>query len=339
MATLKELSEYTGFSITTISRVLNNDPTMNVSDATRSKILQAAGELHYKKPNIKTRANKENNMCFAVAEMLSPAEQLQDPYYLYLKNHAAQRMQDTGCIMVQTVFSDSKYSILGAEKINGVLAIGIFSQIQIEMLQHLHKNIVFLDSSPDELKFDSIVLNYRLGVEQAVDALIAAGHTQIGFLGPNSKLDQLKRPAPEVRRQYFIDYMKQQRIFNPDLLLEAKMTAAEAHETVINHLKSGKQMPTAIITANEEAAFGAMRAFREFGIKVPKDISIISFNDTPLSELTEPPLTSISTHVEAMGQTAVDLLIRRAKEPEKVIPIKIVVPSSLVERESVSKIK
>ena len=82
-----------------------------------------------------------------------------------------------------------------------------------------------------------------------------------------------------------------------------------------------------------------MRAFREFGIKVPKDISIISFNDTPLSELTEPPLTSISTHVEAMGQTAVDLLIRRAKEPEKVIPIKIVVPSSLVERESVSKIK
>ena len=68
MATLKELSEYTGFSITTISRVLNNDPTMNVSDATRSKILQAAGELQYKKPNIKQRVIKENNMCFAVQQ-------------------------------------------------------------------------------------------------------------------------------------------------------------------------------------------------------------------------------------------------------------------------------
>ncbi len=338
MATLKELSEYTGFSITTISRVLNNDPTMNVSDATRSKILQAAGELQYKKPNTKQRIIRENNMCFAVAEMLSPAEQLEDPYYLYLKNHAAQRIQDTGCIMVQTVFSNSKYEIVGTEKINGVLAIGIFSETQIEALQNLSKNIVFLDSSPDELKFDSVVLNYRLGVEQAVDALISAGHTKIGFLGPDRKLDQRKRPAPEVRRQYFIDYMKAQGLFNEDLLLEAKMTAKEAHDRVIKHLKSGKELPTAIITANEEAAFGAMRAFRESNIKVPKDISIISFNDTPLSELTEPPLTSISTHVDAMSQTAVDLLIRRSKEQERIVPIKIVVPSSLVERESVSKI-
>lgn len=338
MATLKELSEYTGFSITTISRVLNNDPTMNVSDATRSKILQAAGELQYKKPNIKPRVIKENNMCFAVAEMLSPAEQLEDPYYLYLKNHAAQRMQDMGCVMVQTIFSDLKYEIVGTEKINGVLAIGIFSETQIEALQTLSKNIVFLDSSPDELKFDSVVLNYRLGVEQAVDVLISAGHTKIGFIGPDRKLDQRKRPAPEVRRQYFIDYMKAKGLFNEDLLLEAKMTAKEAHDRVTKHLKSDKEMPTAIITANEEAAFGAMRAFREAGIKVPKDISIISFNDTPLSQLTEPPLTSISTHVEAMSQTAVDLLIMRAKEQERTIPLKIVVPSSLVERESVSKI-
>ena len=71
---------------------------------------------------------------------------------------------------------------------------------------------------------------------------------------------------------------------------------------------------------------------------MPRDVSIISFNDTPLSQLTEPPLTSISTHVDAMSKTAVDLLISRAKEQERTIPIKIVVPSSLVERESVSKI-
>lgn len=339
MATLKELSEYTGFSITTISRVLNNDPTMNVSDATRIKILQAAGDLHYKKPNIKPRLVKENSMCFAVAEMLSPAKQLQDPYYLYLKNHSAQHLQDNGCIMVQAVQIEQDYAVIGAEKINGVLAIGIFSQNQINALQKLSKNIVFLDSSPDQQKFDSVVLNYRLGVEQAVDELINKGHTKIGFLGPDRKLDQLKRPAPEVRRQYFIDYMKNKNLFQHEFLIEAQMTANDAYDAVLSMLKQGKTMPSAMITANEEASFGAMRAFREFGMTVPNDISIISFNDTPLSELTDPPLTSISTHVQAMSKNAVDLLIKRVGEQDDFIPIKIVVPSTLVKRKSVMNLK
>ena len=89
MATLKELSEHTGYSITTISRVLNNDPTMSVSDATRAAILEAAGALNYKKPSPRQRRDAAGHLCFAVAEMLSPVEQLKDPYYLYLKNHGA----------------------------------------------------------------------------------------------------------------------------------------------------------------------------------------------------------------------------------------------------------
>ena len=89
MATLKELSEHTGYSITTISRVLNNDPTMSVSDATRAAILEAAGALNYKKPSPRQRRDAAGHLCFAVAEMLSPVEQLKDPYYLYLKNLSA----------------------------------------------------------------------------------------------------------------------------------------------------------------------------------------------------------------------------------------------------------
>ena len=60
MATLKELSEYTGFSITTISRVLNNDPTMKVTDATRAAILEAAGKLQYKASPRARRAHPES---------------------------------------------------------------------------------------------------------------------------------------------------------------------------------------------------------------------------------------------------------------------------------------
>ena len=73
MSTLKELAEYTGFSITTISRVLNNDPTMSVSDATRAKILEAAGKLHYRsstRPR-RIRTGAPSSLRIAIAEMLS----------------------------------------------------------------------------------------------------------------------------------------------------------------------------------------------------------------------------------------------------------------------------
>lgn len=337
MATLKELAEYTGFSIATISRVLNNDPTMSVSESTRAAILEAAGKLHYKSASRQRRMRvvQSKQLRFAVAEMLSPAQQLADPYYLYLKNYAVQRCQDLGFVVVHLQEHMGTYEQDTAGRIDGVLAIGIFSEDQIKALSRLSSNLVFLDSSPDELRYDSVVLNFELGVEQAVDYLLAHGHRQIGFLGPCRKLDQKKRPALEVRREIFIRYMQQKGMFQPEYLFDAPMTAAHARALLSERLAQNAPMPTAILAANEEAAIGAAGALREQGMSIPQDLSIISFNDTPLSALTDPPLTSISTHVEAMSATAVELLVRRAAHSSKTLPIKIVVPPALNARESV----
>ena len=214
------------------------------------------------------------------------------------------------------------------------MAIGIFSEAQIQNLSALSSNLVFLDSAPDELKFPSVVLNFQLGVEQALDYLLARGHRYIGFLGPDRKLDQKKRPAPEVRRQFFIDYMTRKGLFDPAFLFEAKMTSSDARAALSARIQSGGALPTALLAANEEAAIGACAALRENDLHVPRDMSIISFNDTPLSTLTDPPLTSVSTHVAAMSATAVDLLARSRRDADA-LPVKIVVPPSLIERESV----
>ena len=81
------------------------------------------------------------------------------------------------------------------------------------------------------------------------------------------------------------------------------------------------------------------RALEEAGLSIPEDVSLVSFNDTPLSELVTPALTSVSTHVEEMSRTAVRLLAERARvpgrPPVRTLPVKVVVPPSLVCRESV----
>ncbi len=339
MATLKELAEYTGFSIATISRVLNNDPTMSVSETTRAAILEAAGKLHYKASSRqrRVRVSHSKQMRIAIAEMLSPAEQLADPYYLYLKNYAVQRCQDLGYLVAHVQEHAGAYELDTNGKIDGVLAIGIFSEEQIRALSGLSENVLFLDSSPDELRYDSVVLNFQLGVEQAVDYLLAHGHREIGFLGPCRKLDQKKRPALEVRREIFIRYLQDKGLFQSEYLFDAPMTAADARALLSERLEQGAPMPTAIIAANEEAAIGAAGALRGQGMSIPDDLSIISFNDTPLSALTDPPLTSVSTHVEAMSATAIELLAHRASSGSKRLPLKIVVPPTLSVRESVKE--
>ena len=74
------------------------------------------------------------------------------------------------------------------------------------------------------------------------------------------------------------------------------------------------------------------------GLDAPKDLSVVSFNDTPRSALVEPPLTSVSAHVEEMARTALRLLRERValpgREPERTVPLKVVVPSSLTVRSS-----
>ena len=97
-------------------------------------------------------------------------------------------------------------------------------------------------------------------------------------------------------------------------------------------------MPTALLSYNEETAINAMGALRKAGLRVPEDVSIISFNDTPLSALTEPPLTSVSAHLEDMSACASKLLFERMKECPS-IPRKIVLPATLVERGSVIEIQ
>ena len=92
---------------------------------------------------------------------------------------------------------------------------------------------------------------------------------------------------------------------------------------------------TAVFAYSDIMAIGAVRALRENGLAVPTDLSIISFNDTALSALTDPPLTSVSTHVEVMSETAVGMLAQRAVAGGKPLPLKIVVPPTVIRRESV----
>lgn len=342
MATLKELSEYTGFSVTTISRILNDDPTMNASEETRKAILEAAGKLNYQSTRSRRGRTAKRPVRIGLAEMLSPTELLGDPYYLYLKNYVEQYCVEHGYGIAYLRRANDGFQQMTPTELDGIIAVGIFTPQEIDSLHAIHHNVVFLDSAPEEKRSDAVVGNLRFGVQLALEDLFAHGHRRIGFIGPLEKLDDHKQPAPDLRRQCFIAFMQDHGLFDPDLMLNVATDAALTHDAMRQYVESGKELPTAFLTHNEQNAIGAIRALTEAGVAVPERVSFIAFNDTPLAELTSPPLTSISMHIREMSELAVRLLLERVPSRQhgnlRSVPIKAVLPPELIVRGSVAEI-
>lgn len=338
MATLKELSQRTGYSTATISRVLNGDQTLSVTEEVRRRILEEAGKTNYNETRSRRGRTPKSVLRVGVAEMLTPAQQLNDPYYLYLGNYVKQGCLDKKYACIHLESRGESFVLPRGEKLDGIVAIGLFSTAQIESLTNLNPNIVFVDSSPFESRFDSVVLGYELGISLALEHLEALKHKKIGFVGPVYKYNDRRQNALEIRRQLFIKLMESRDGFDPDLMLDCTMDIDSTVATWKKYLKAGKPLPSAVVCANEENAMGTLKCLQQEGYSVPEDVSVVSFNDTPRSALVSPSLTSVSINTQEMANTALRMLAERVsisgKPPIRSLPLKVIVPPTLVVRES-----
>ena len=341
MATLKELAERTGYSQATISRVLNGDQTFSVPEEVRRKVLEEAGKTNYQETRSRRGRPPKSVLRVGIAEMLTPVQQLNDPYYLYLSNYVKQGCLDRKYPCIPLESRGENFVLPRGEKLDGIVAIGLFSAAQIEALSNLNPNLVFVDSSPFESRFDSVVLGYKLGISLALEHLFTLKHRKIGFVGPKYKYNDRRQNALEVRRQLFIQQMEEHGLFDAEFMVECSMDIRSTVEAWEKYLDRGKPLPSAVLCANEENAMGTLKCLQERGYLIPNDISVVSFNDTPRSALISPSLTSVSIRTQEMANTALKLLADRVpvlgKFPVREVPLKIIVPPSLVVRDSTEK--
>lgn len=341
MATLKELSKMTGYSITTISRVLNEDETLSVTDATRKMILEAAGKLDYVSKSSAQKKNAEKQLKIGIVEMGNSQMQLKDPYYLYLKSNVENCCFDNGMetVMMQYDEATDSYHCAVAKELNGILAIGQFRDEQIAAMEKWTSKIVFVDSAPNPEKFSSVLPDFEVGMQQGLNYLKEAGHRNIAFVGPKYSTDAHNRQALELRRKLFCEYTQSKDSDLQGTLITTEWQEYDVTDRMIEYLKSIKDAedkPTVFFAFNETTAMSVLRALQIMEYQVPEDFSILGYNDTVLAGLTQPQLSSVRIQIEEMAKLGVDLLFRVIKE-QKMIPLKVLVPSVLMIRESVKK--
>ena len=341
MATLKEIANIVGVSVGTVSRVLNNDSTISVGDETKIKIFNVAEEMQYK--TLKQRKSndqiKSNKFRVGIVEMYNPKEQLEDPYYLLLRSVVDKECFENEIEVVNLYKDKGEYRFIGEEDISGIIAIGKFDEKEIKSLNKLSENIVFLDSSPDDIKYDSVKINFKLGTYMALEYLMKLGHREIGYIGSFKTLDDYKGKSEDKRLEFYKDYMKKNKIYNEEFTLDTKdVTSMDGYITMKKFIEENKKMPTAFFVGTDTIATGVLRALYENNINVPKDISIIGFNDLIASQHTIPPLTTVRVHIENLASAAVDLIIERITKGRKYCK-KVVIPSELIIRKSSDIVK
>lgn len=334
MATLKEIADKVGVSLATVSRVLNNDSGIVVSDETKLDIFKVAEELKYK--TVKQRKGKTNNKhihVIGIVEMYDVLKQLEDPYYLLLKNIVEENCFQNNIRVVKFFKKNNNYESLENISVDGIIAIGKFTEEEIKDINSKVDNIVFLDSSPNDEIYDAVKINFNLGIKQALNYFITHGHKEIGFIGEKYTLGDLKIPVLDERLKYFLEYMTDKNILDENYLIDSSMTSKGGYDSIVKFIKQNKKVPTAFFIANDSIATGVIRGLQENGYNIPKDVSIIAFNDTIMSQYTNPPLTSVRVHVEELAEVAVSLMIEKLNNRN--YSKHVILPTKLIERESV----
>ncbi|MBU5442514.1 LacI family DNA-binding transcriptional regulator [Paenibacillus sp. MSJ-34] len=330
MATIKDIADKANVSIATVSRVLNYDETLNVTDETRQRVFEAAEQLSYQLSSKKRRKRKFK---IGLYYSYSLEEELNDTYYLSIRVALEKKLELEGLKMYRIRGGDSPEHL---RSVDGIICLGFFIKEDIERIAAFQKPVVFIDSSPNEDLFDSVVIDFHKATRKVLNYLLELGHTRIAFIG-GVDTDRHGNRYYDLRQEVFEQFLESKGLFRPNYLKIGGYNPKDGY-ILSKQLLELEERPTAVFVANDTIAVGLYKACSELGCRIPEDISVIGFNDISAAQFMMPPLTTIRLNTEFMGETAVTLMQERLMSGREIC-LKVTIPTKLVVRESAREIE
>ena len=305
MVTIKDIAHAAGVSSATVSRVLNQDQAMSVSDETRTKIFTIAEQLGYKKSK-KTNKRSKSSHRIAIIEWYTEQEELDDLYYYSIRLGAEKRAQELGFEIIRIFNNDSMAQL---ENIDGIIAIGKFSPDKIKELETYSDNLVFVDSDTLNYGHSCVTTDFENSVINVIDYFINNGLKKIGMIAGQETSSDKSTLLSDPRLNTFQSYLKQLKLYDPNLIKIGSFSSEAGYKIMKKFIiELGDNLPQAFFAANDALASGALRALQEAKIPVPERVSLISFNDTSLAKYMYPKLSTVTVFTEEMGKQAIQIL-------------------------------
>lgn len=335
MATIREVAKKAGVSITTVSRILNNDDSFNVSKITKEKVLKVIKQLNYERKKNKNRISQSN---ISVIKCFDEKIENEDPYFVSLKinleNILKKKVSKVKFFDLEEIEKLIKYNeISNFSLTDAVIFIGETSKEKLKFFKSLNENIICVDVYDTDNITDYIKFDMRNSVEIVLNYIFKLNHKKIGLLVGRNKV---VKNLVDFREKYFKEIMVKNGLYREEYLQIGDFSMESGYIMMKEILKL-EDRPTAVFCGNDSIAMGAYKAIRENKLKIPEDISIIGFNDLKLSQYSIPPLTKIKIDTKLIAQETVNSLIELL-EGKRDYHKKVFLPIELIERQSCQKI-
>ena len=304
MATIKEIAEIVGVSSAAVSRVLNYDEGISVSEETREAIFATAEKIGYKKKVIYPKIENVALLYFTDNE-----DELEDVFYRGVREEVIKQAKKMN-IRLQIYDRRDGMSVIPRD-LNAFIAVGWLTRKEINQLYKICPRGVFIGTSPDEKLFDAVRPNMDSFVTQMVDYFVEKGHKKIGFIGGSDRNIDTGKPSMNIREWSFRQSVAYYHCLEEEyILISEKFTVDEGYRMGKELLKKSS-LPTALCIASDTLAVGVLQALNEKGIQVPEQMALFSINDVNIAKYLSPPLTTIHIDIPCICETALDLLRNR----------------------------
>lgn len=330
MATIQDVARLAGVSPTTAKRALR-EPDKLTSE-TLARVQAAIAQLHYE-PDVRAgslRGGHSRTVGLVVGSIV-------EPFFAQFARTAGRTLHAAGYTLI---ISENEYSARQelpelqrqyGQRVAAILVRPGYGPESREYLARLSERGVFVfeyDYRPPDSPFPGLTLDNPACMREAVAYLHGLGHTRITTLGSYDPV-----VLPEERSQSFPKAMRERGLEVPEGYRRVALPTEDSAYTFTHELLDLPEPPTALIALTGTQGIGAFRAIRERGLRLPNDLSLLTFDNYPWTALVDPPVTVVEQPVEAMAEAAARAVIA-ALEGGAVRAGHQVMPGRLIVRQS-----
>ena len=330
--TIKEVARLAGVSPSTVSRVISD--SSRISDETKKNVRDIMEELGYHPNAIARSLVSKSTSTIGIVMPQSTERAFLNPFFPQaLSGISAATHENDYCILMSTGNSEEEQlesirNIVMGGRVDGVII--MYSSVDNLTLETIKKLRIPVAIIGKPLRAEGILYVDNDNVDAAykvTQALIKNGHKKIGFMSGSFKfvvsLDRL-----DGFRNALIDNGLE---FDRRYITESEFLREEGRKSM-EKLLTLEERPTAVVVTDDVMAFGAIDAIKNAGLKIPEDIEIISFNNIPVAEFSNPSLTSVDIDAYSLGYEAGKLVIEKVKNTAE--KDKVIVPTKIIHRGS-----
>ncbi|WP_345808013.1 catabolite control protein A [Bacillus pumilus] len=327
--TIYDVAREANVSMATVSRVVNGNP--NVKPTTRKKVLEAIDRLGYR-PNAVARglASKKTTTVGVIIPDISSifyselARGIEDIATMYKYNIILSNSDQN---------TDKELHLLNTmlgKQVDGIVFMGgNITDVLVEEFKRSPVPIVLAASVEEQAQTPSVNINYEQAIYDSVQLLVEKGHKRIAFVsGPMSEPINSMRKLAGYKRA-----LEEASIAFDDALVAEGDYSYDSGIESLAHLLEHSDKPTAVIAATDEMALGVIHGAQDRGVSIPEDLEVIGFDNTRLSLMVRPQLTTVVQPTYDIGAVAMRLLTKLMNK-EQVDDQIVELPHRIEERQS-----